>query len=450
MKYYKATFIWVIILAAVAGFGYIDWEKTRVDEERKDQESRLFKFDISQVVAIVLEKEGSAMEIERWEDGWRITKPLSAKADSDAVNQFIEHVTMSRKDADYVMDPAPTPERLQEFGLAKPTVTLTMKVGPELTPYTLFFGERGPTMGIAFARIKGDEAVYRVLADARSEADKDAYYFRDKKILRFNPVIVDQLAVNTGEQNIRLRLPEDGRWWIEKPISARADHNRVFEVMGMFFNSQVKEFVDETRENLDKYGLDKPAAKLSFWQSGDSDVTVSISIGDRNPEKRGYYASMSDRENVFLVEEELVNAIPRSAEDLRSRQAIYFENDRLARIEIHQTGKMMSLVRDPDKEWRKGSVTGDKVDYNHVKELLDGLSSIKVRDFVTDKPGNLMEYGLNPPSAQILLYEDSNPAPMYLSLGGKTPAGYIYAQSGAEKSILAIDESVRGILNLIL
>ncbi|MDH5676999.1 MAG: DUF4340 domain-containing protein [Nitrospinota bacterium] len=450
MRYYKTTFIWLMILTAVAGYSYIDWEKTVSEEKRKEEESRLFKFDPPQVAAIVLEKEGSLIEIERWEDGWRITRPLMAKADSEAVEKFLGHVTKSKNDSDYVMDPAPSPERLLEFGLATPAVTLTMKVGKDLETHTILFGKRGPTMGIAFARLKGQEPVYRVLADARSEADKDVYYFRDKRILRFNPVMVDQLAMSRDEMDIRLKLPENGRWVIEKPIKARADHNRVFEVMGMFFNSEVKEFVDETRANMKSYGLDKPSAKLSFWQSGDSDVTVSISIGDRNPEKRGYYVSMSDRENIFLVEEDLVNSIPRDAADLRSRNVFYMEAEQLTKIEIHQRGKIQTLVRDQEKEWHMGSLEGEKVDYNQVKEFFDALASIRVRDFVTDNPKSLLEYGLYPPFAQILLYEDSSTEPMYLSLGGKTPAGYIYAQSGAEKSILAVDEGVKGILNIFM
>ncbi|MDH5478167.1 MAG: DUF4340 domain-containing protein, partial [Nitrospinota bacterium] len=157
MRYYKTTFIWLMILTAVAGYSYIDWEKTVSEEKRKEEESRLFKFDPPQVAAIVLEKEGSLIEIERWEDGWRITRPLMAKADSEAVEKFLGHVTKSKNDSDYVMDPAPSPERLLEFGLATPAVTLTMKVGKDLETHTILFGKRGPTMGIAFARLKGQE-----------------------------------------------------------------------------------------------------------------------------------------------------------------------------------------------------------------------------------------------------------------------------------------------------
>jgi hypothetical protein len=450
MKYFKTTFIWLIVLAAVVGLGYIDFQKTQVEDKKKEELSRLFPFEPPQVVSLLLQKDKDVIELERWEEGWRIIKPIMAKADAAAVEKFLRDVTQTRNDADYVMDPKPTQERLVEFGLATPQVTLTMRVGKQLTPHTLLFGERAPTMGVAFVRLKDKEPVYRALSDARAEADKDVYYFRDKSVLRLNPVMVDQIAVTRDDASYRLRLPDNGRWVIEKPIAARADHGRVFEFMGMFHNAQVKEFIAESKKDLAQYGLDKPQAKLSFWQAGDSEATVSVSVGARNPEKRGYFASMSDRENIFLLEEDLINSIPREAKDLRSRQVLFLENEHFVRIEAHLTGKTVILVRDRDKEWRKGKVDGEKVNYSVVKEILDGLSAIAVRDFVTDKPVAMGDYGLKPPSAQILLFMESSPLPQTLSLGGKTPAGYIYAQSGSEQSILALDENVKGVLNIFV
>lgn len=97
-------------------------------------------------------------------------------------------MTDSRNDAEYLMDEDPTPERLAEFGLKDPKVSVTLKAGKELTPYTLVFGDRAPTKGVAFARLAGQKPVYRVLAYARAEADKDSHYFREKKCCTLAPL----------------------------------------------------------------------------------------------------------------------------------------------------------------------------------------------------------------------------------------------------------------------
>ncbi|VAX25491.1 hypothetical protein MNBD_NITROSPINAE02-1176 [hydrothermal vent metagenome] len=446
MRYFKTTFMWVIVLAAVAGYSYMDFETTRIEEKRKEEATRLFPFFPKDVLAITLNKEDNLLELERWEDGWRIIAPLKARADSEAVEKFLGYITDSRNDSDYVMDPDPLPQRLVEFGLANPTVSVTFKVGKDLKPYTIILGDRAPSKGVAYARLKGEKPVYRILAYARAEADKDIYYFRDKTVLRLNPVMIDQLVIERPEVTIRAKLPADGKWVLEKPIEGIADHNKVFELLGAFANTEIKEFVSETKDDLKSYGLDKPAIQLLFWVSGDSAPTVRLMVGKRSPEKRGYYISMSDRDNIFLVEEDTVNAIPREAKELRSKRLFFFESDLLKRIEIRKKDKATVLVRDVEKEWRRNNVNGEKVDFSLVKEFLEDLVSQQIADFITDSPESLSEYGLDPPEIQLLLWEKDSATPIYLNIGNRTPAGYVYASAANEGSILALDEKVKRIL----
>jgi hypothetical protein len=450
MRYFKTTFIWVIALAAVVGISYIDFEKTRVEDEKKDKATRLLPFEPKDVLAIVIEKEGiKTLEMERWEEGWRVVAPVKTKGASPNVEKFLGYVTDSRNDAEYIMDANPTPERLTEFGLLKPSLRLTLKVGKDLKPYTLIFGDRAPTMGVAFAMLDGRKEVYRVLAAARGEADKDLYYFRDKTVLTLKPEMIDQVSVERQGVSFRAKLPENGKWVIEKPIKALAEQAKVFELFGVFYRAEIKEFVSEKKENLASYGLEKPATQLLFWQAGDAQPTVRLFIGDRSPQKRGYYCSMSDRDNIFVLDEEVVNAIPRSANDLRSRQLMFFEANNLKRIELRADGKSIVLVRDLEKEWRKNSVTGGKIEFNAVKETLDELLAFTIKDFVV-VAADMREFGLENPSAQIMLWEEGSAVPIHLSVGKVTPTGNgVYARTGSEPEALVLDERIIRVLRTI-
>ncbi len=447
MKYFKSTFMWIIILVAVAGYSYLDFEHTKVEEERRDQETRLLKFSPGEVVSITINKEGSEIEIERWEEGWKIVRPVKAKADSDEVEKFLGYVTESRNDSDYVMDSNPTPERLAEFGLANPSLRVTLKVGKELKPYTLIFGDRAPTMGVAFAQLVGHKPIYRVLADARAQADKDVHYFRDKSVLRVQPVMLDQWVIRRKDTSIRVKLPDTGKWEIEKPFKARADHNKIFEVLGVFANAEVKHFIDETKDNIAKYGLDKPSIEMLFWLSGDVEPTVKLTVGDRSPEKRGYYVAMSDRDNVFILEEEVINAIPRHMNDVRNRELFFFERDQLKRIEIRKPKKSIVLVKDMEKEWRRNNESGEKVDFNLVKEFLGDLLDSRIEEFVSDDENNLGQYGLEEGGIALLIWPEGSSVPFSLNVGRKMPTGgQVYARSGAQRGVLALDERVKRIL----
>jgi hypothetical protein len=451
VRYFKKTFVWIIILVGIAGYSFMDFESTRIEEERKDQATRLLPFTPKEVLAITIKKEGNVLELERWEEGWKIIKPIEAKADGEAVEKFLGYVTDSRNDSDYVMDPDPTPERLVEFGLLKPSHYVTLKVGKELTSYTLAFGDRAPSMGVAFALLEGQKAVYRVLAAARAEANKDVYYFRDKSVLRLNPIMLDQLSIRYAESAIRVKLPDSNRWELEKPFKARADHQKVFELLSVFANTEIKEFIAETKNDLRSYGLEKAKIELLFWLSGDSEPTVRLRVGNRSPKKRGYFASMSDRDNIFLLEEEVVSAIPRHANELRSRELFFFEQDRMKRIEIREKKKTVVIVKDRQRGWRRNNVDGEKVDFNLVKEFLGELLDTRIEEFVTDDIKDAGEYGLDSAKIRLLIWPENNAVPINLSIGKMTPAGNrVFARTGSGKEILVLDGRIQTVLRTYL
>ncbi len=450
MTYFKKTFIWIIILVAIGGYTMLDFKSTKVAEQKKEEESRLLPFTADQVLALTIKKDSGTLELERWEKGWKIVSPINAMAKNETVEKFIHEVTDSRNDSEYVMDPNPSPERLTEFGLAVPTITLTLKVGKELKEHTILFGIRAPMMGVAYAQLQGQKPVYRVNADCRAEADKDAYYFRDKSVLKLNPVMVDQVAVNWEGSPMLFKLSESGIWKVEKPINARADQKKLLEFIGTFANTEIKEFISEKKEKVAAYGLDKPSAVLKLWLSGDSDPAVQIDIGKRSPEKRGYYCAMSDRDAIFILEEKAVNSVPRSADEMRSKQLFFYESEKLKRIEVRNAEKSVVLVKDSENEWRKGSIKGEKAEFTVVNEFIDELKNFETKEFVSSDLRDMRQYGLDPAVTQAQLWLEGSSAPIALNLGKTSPAGYVYAFSTSEKGILTLDERTKRVLETFL
>jgi hypothetical protein len=133
VKYFKKTFLWIIALVVLIGYNWLEVENTRIETEAKEEATRLFPFDAIEVLSITLRKEGQTLDLERWEDGWRIVAPVKAPADSEAVDKFLGYVLDSRNDSEYVMDSDPTEERLAEFGLKDPVNSVTLRVGRDLT-----------------------------------------------------------------------------------------------------------------------------------------------------------------------------------------------------------------------------------------------------------------------------------------------------------------------------
>lgn len=447
MKYFKKTFLWIIALVVLIGYNWLEVENDRIETVAKEEATRLFPFDAIEVLSITLRKEGQILDLERWEDGWRIISPVKAPADSEAVDKFLSYVLDSRNDAEYVMDSDPTEERLAEFGLKDPVNSVTLRVGRDLSEHTLYFGDRAPSMGVAFARVKGQKEVYRVLAQSRAEADKDIYYFRNKKALKdLDPLKVDKVAIRRNKTHILLKLPDSGKWTVEKKTSeVVADNARVFEFLAAFTNAEIKEFAAESQENLGQYGLNNPMAELNFWMAGKPKPAINLSIGKRDPKKRGYYCTVTGHNGIIILPEEVINALPRSGNDLRNREIFTFEPSDINRIEIHTASKDHMFVRDNDKEWHRNNESGELIDFQKVKEFIDEVIALRIDDFLSD-PGDFGKLGLDPPLMQVTLWQETSATPMSLVVGHAEPSGgRVYARTN-DKEVLLVDKRVERVL----
>jgi len=156
---------------------------------------------------------------------------------------------------------------------------------------------------------------------------------------------------------------------------------------------------------------------------------------------------MSDRDNIFVLDEDLIHAVPRGVNEVRSKQLFFFDKDKLKRIEIHDADKSIVLVKDKDKEWRRDNVKGEVLDFNLVKEFLEDLTSMKIEDFVEGGLGNLARFGLSPAKTRLLVWPEESSVPISLSIGGDTPAGHVYARSGGGNEVIELDSRVRKVLH---
>ncbi len=448
MKYFKKTFLWIIILAGLVGYFYLDVETTKKKEIEKEEASRLLPFKPSDVLELELKKGDGVIVVQRWEDGWRIEKPIKAKGDSKAVEKALDYITQSKNDADYIMDENPTQERLSEFGLINPQLEVTLRVGKELTPYTLIFGERAPTKGVAFAILKGSPKVYRVLADARAEADQSLYYFRDKTIFKTEPHMVDKIEILKDNKKIKCELPMEGKWEIILPLKGRADMIKIIEIASKFKNSEVKEFINEEPKDLKEYGLYPVKTKLSIWLSGDESPTETIFIGERDKKKRGYFAKLEKKDNVFLIEEDMVDLLPEDADELRERSIMFFEEEKVNKIEVKYPDREIVVTKTPDFEWKILKPRESDFDFNVVKDFLHNIREFKIKEFISDGHEGLKIYGLDSPAIRLLIWEDGNKIPHELSIGirSKGDSG-VYAFTGEQNTVVLLDDKIREVID---
>ena len=83
---------------------------------------------------------------------------------------------------------------------------------------------------------------------------------------------------------------------------------KTLETLFAVKNGQIKAFIDENPSDLTPYGLHSPMLQLTIYQ-GKEAKPYRLMIGDKDRERRGYFAKTNLAEKVFDLEEETVKTI---------------------------------------------------------------------------------------------------------------------------------------------
>ncbi len=306
MNFTKKTLFWVIVLIALSGVFFFYDKKEESVKQLKETELKLLPFAVKDVSEFWINniKDNHRIKVVRDHNGWQLTEPLSAKGDVKTIDKFLKNIVTARKDA--VLFNQVEPAKLAELGLAAPEIEMGLKSGNEET--VIIFGEKGPTLNIAYVMFKGKPEVYRVHSDLKKEASKDAYDLRDKTILDFDPVKMRRLEI-VKKGTARVVVEQDqGKWNMLEPGVARASMAKVLEYLYTIKNGEIKAFADENPSDLAPYGLSSPMLQLSIYQE-QKELPFILTIGDKDRAKRAYFARTNQVKKIFDVDEEMVNTL---------------------------------------------------------------------------------------------------------------------------------------------
>lgn len=313
MRLFRKTLFWVIALAVIGGtFYFIDRqvEEKKVVEEIK---KRLFPFESKDIVEFQITRGSESIFLRKEGNDWFLENPLRALADKETVQRLVEAIIDAKFEA--TLFETQSEEKLKEMGISgKDNLSVTFKIASGLVK-TIIFGHRNPTMNLGFAILKDDPRIFRLTADIRAEADKTVYDLRDKTALSFEPLKSKGFEIKWLDgKSITVEHPSEGKWHIVKPKKAVANAIKVTELLYKIKTSKIKAFIDESPKDLTSYGLSKPALKISMLD--EKNKQIGLLVGGKDRKQRGIFAKRSDASNVFLLEEDFIIGIPKSAEEL--------------------------------------------------------------------------------------------------------------------------------------
>ena len=240
-----------------------------------------FQASLVTSVQLGLADQPSEIQAVRTNGNWHLIKPITYPAQAASIETLLVVLQQlapamvipgsevrQRKDAD------------QEFGFARPQAALTLKTRDKLIP--ILIGSRTAPGDQVYVQIPGLEGVYLVDATLLKLLPRSVDDWRDTALADLQRMLFDRVNVSNTVASLEVqRDPSNHLWRLSRPMSARADNQRINLGLQKLNATRVTRFVtDDPKADLESFGLNAPELELTLGQ--DTNVVAAYQFG-RSP-----------------------------------------------------------------------------------------------------------------------------------------------------------------------
>jgi hypothetical protein len=465
----KVTLILLFLNVALFFFIFYferDWRIERATNEARHRVLGVEAADIRSL-EVAGPTPGSSFRLELRGDTWFLTKPVEWPANAVAVSHILSELQVLENVTSFpTRDLEKNGQKLADYGLDKPKLTLTFSSGDEGSagapaPRTtvLRIGDTTNVGGNLYILSSDGEKIHVV---SRSLADSLTVPFDQlRSDVIFSIPAFEARSLNlqtTSPSSVRVRLDKEGsRWLFRTPVNARAAKNATDLVINQLDELRVSAFVLQNPPAT----LPSAAPSLRVTLEGNN-RHETLFVGSASEGADTYYAQLEDRSAVFTVAipADLMNMLRNSADGLRDRHILDFDATSVTSIAISALNqpeialqRLESASDGHDAGWqiiRRGSGAQASqplaADTAAVQRLLGQLETLSAVRFPSDAPTNadIEEWGFNRPEREIALTLAGTPATQVtLQIGLPTKRENVaYARIAGLPSVYAVEPDI--------
>jgi hypothetical protein len=286
---------------------------------------------------LVLERAGAS--------DWRMRSPIDAPADSFKVEDLIREVLELRTTGR-------TSSNGKGFDPPQYVVELTGSGG---NTARLQVGNSSPVSDMLYVKLDGtahgDADI--VSASIVAQLEKTASDYRKNRLLPgVNNEDIEAVTITHGDQTLKLKRVGNTDWDILEPKAMPGDTAQISSLLSSITGLGAVKFVSEDAKDIAKYGLDapqmtialtttppstKPSTSTSQTQpaAGGGGNTTTVRFGEPSDfSKKNVYAVASEKGPVVTVEATALEALKKKPLDLRNREVLDLDANRVSRISI--------------------------------------------------------------------------------------------------------------------
>lgn len=233
-------------------------------------------------------------------------------------------------------------------------------------------------------------------------------------------------------------------WMITSPVKAEANAGIISSIRNALANSAIaKEISDDANADLKPFGLDPPAARISFYLDGKANTVL---IGKKSPVGNTLYVKLADSPRVVQLSSTSLsyNAV-KSVEDLREKKL--FPRLTLPDIPrftvIGERGKFIfARAAEDNKMWNVVYPIERRVEKGQVENILRGFTIVSAEEFIDENPEEYDSYGLTGENlTRVIMERSAGRSTNELIIGHRAEnEKHFYARRSDSKRVVTIDE----------
>ena len=410
---------------------------------------------------------------------WNLKEPTRDRADPEKLRTVLAAVPDVW--ADHFVRNAK--KDLAEYGLDKPeqTIAVTRNDG---TTVTLLIGKESPrteerkvtrqpppgqplppmvekvVQKFRYAKLAGNDQIFEIKADKLTDLFLPFGDLRDAKLARYRGEDARRVEVKYKDVDIVLAR-KDGKWRLEKPISADAEAAKITELLDKLSGLETRGADVNDKADLKEQQLDPPAGvvavtiedevKNAAGETEKKQRTIKYVLGKHDAEKKKLALRVDDWPRVNVVDDALVKLIDRPALAYRGRSVFDLAGKELEQIDVQRGDEKYTLknVGKVGPKWELTAPVQAEADAAKAATLAGDLVGLNVAEYIAEeaKPEDLDKlYGLEKPALTVTLKSagDKDAKTFTLRVGKERAGkGEYFAKLDSAPQVFAIKKETR-------
>ncbi|HEV3236970.1 MAG TPA: DUF4340 domain-containing protein, partial [Gemmataceae bacterium] len=338
---------------------------------------------------------------------------------------------------------------LAEFGLDKPSLTLTIKVqGPDKdgkkgapVEHTLILGKTVGNTDERYARVDNGQGVAILGAATVKDLKTNYLDYVDRTVFNLDAEAVKELLRKEGNNVLELAKREEG-WQILKPADLRADEETLQKLTSQLSHLRASKVAAYPAKDLKDFGWDMPGTVLTIKVAGldGKPGEKVLNLGKAADEKSGdRFAQAAGSQAVVVLPGSLVKQLTAAPLAFRDRKLVRFADaDKL----ILERGSRKAVFAKVDGTWKLTEPAEAQAEQGDLEEFINEAARLQADELVAEKPADLKPFGLDKPELH-WRFLSGDKTVLNLAVGAKDKTGNrVHSKLGDDNLVFLLKPSM--------